>query len=1604
MPEPTTIHWSDINNDPKYQDLPDEEQDRVKALYYRRRILKDPEFEKADPILQRETLEYFTGVGDPTVSTVESIGAGIKGAFKEIGKEVKYGVGSSEAWLWSLDKVLRGIVGTIGGPAVFNIGAFRGDTIPEGFKEGAKAVFETFAGGEIVSPNIVVEERTGKPIREHVYERLMKGEDPAANPTQYAFAKTIGDIAEPIIDLGLYIAIDPLIMAPMIGQTAIKTQGYLRSAQAVRAKAREAAIEAQKLLELEAARLPKEYHETLAKVIKYQKETEAAAVKAVPEPVIKPKPTTIETTRALEGQLTEARLPEVAIARMEADPHYQQMKAILKNRNLTNEQKATELSEVFTNAQKTLKEQGFTDEQTKKVLNRISEEYKGLTAQPSKSTAAKQVTIDVPEVKVTPEAPQQEDIGAWFIEQSRRDAAKMAEAERQLKTAVQMEKAGWKPGSIEEAIDTVAPHGDAAKRDLRLFLSGGRVSYEMKGKDVVFRIKTDTVKGAHDMGRRLRQWGTVSYTKAAKGRTIRFTYKGDWSVPLPEARELTQGELDTLFGQQRFAAPSRPDVALGMEERLSQTAGVEAPKGVPQSRQAIIDYFQDKTGLMMKIGKFRTTVGGFKAAGIWKPGKGVGRIRSAQDVQSAFHEFGHGMWTDFGLQESFGKAEKDLLYKLSGKPYPFEQFPKMSVARRQNEGFADYISSWVTDHDKIINNADLVTLNARWDDVLAQSPELNEIFYQSRDMFNLYLKQEPLARAMGNIKFAWDKTKGLPFNEKIHRIYELWFDDLHQVKRVTDSVRKVLNRELVSTEDAYLLGRIMRGNAAKAGEFIHGKPFVIKEGVIKFEGESIKDILRPIEGQYEEFATYLAVRRSREYVKKGLAQPFHKKDIEHILKNAPEIFKTQSDKMNKLSQQLLDYLEHTKVLSADQKELILSKWDFYAPLYRVMEYEGVGTGAGRAIAPAPRPLKAVKGSERIIIDPIESFIKNTYAFINAGDRNRALLAYVDAMRKAGKLSGKFAERVPIRLKPLKVNFDEFLNGLEDPALKEGLSAIKSEGMQNITATIFRPNRYTAPNELIVYRNGKPELYEVPEEILRGFKNLDAMSLRHLAQIFTYPARLLRAGAVGAPEFMLARNPVRDTFSAFINSRYGFVPGYDTLRGMMHMIKKDEAYHLFNTSGGAFATLVDVDRDAMKWAANLARKGRWGKTVYVAQHPLEALRYMGALTENSTRVGEFANALKTLDPDGVIRETTLLKAGYAAREVTLDFGRSGAVGRFLNSLIAFWNASVQGTDKMVRQFRDRPAVTSLRIAGGITIPSLTLWAVNKDYEWYNDLESWEKNTYWWIGTSERPLLKIPKPFDYGIVFGSGAERLMELLSKKYPDAVKKWAADVIKNVSPGVVPTAGVGIAEEWANKVFYTGRRIIPQGEEDLEPELQVGPYTRETSRLIGKVFGVSPRRVEHIVRAHGATLGKHLLNLSDAIIVAAHVVDRPELPTKDVSDYPVISGVTKRYPFLSAEIQKFYEHYEKARKADRSLKEYVKQEYPKSRIEEYIERNRDYLVIGDTARKFALALSKLRQRQGQIRRDKTLNADQKREQIDETIREMNKLAKAFNDNVEIGK
>lgn len=1080
----------------------------------------------------------------------------------------------------------------------------------------------------------------------------------------------------------------------------------------------------------------------------------------------------------------------------------------------------------------------------------------------------------------------------------------------------------------------------------------------------------DIARKLTNLSREMKRWAN---TPESDRNAIRNILKNEGQRPNQEAYEPSQ-----VQPRPQPAVPSR-----------------QGPQEIAKERRhsAIIKKMEEAFNAPVRVGKFRRMGG--RRLGIYKTREKVIRVGSANDIETIFHENGH------HIQDILGWPEKHKF------PEEVRQMAYAGADNLDREGFAEFVRTYVTDEAEARRQAP--TFYNEFEEKLAARPDFQNVIIEARQAYNDF-KAAPSVSKVGSFIVRGDEQKKRHF-PTMDQIYTEVKDSLHPVKKVVQ-IARAQGGKIAFKDDPYMVARLLRGWARKAEQFIQHRTFQYdssaKNGV-RFTGKGLADILTPIErkGRMKQLDIYLVAKRalSDPRILKGFDRILSVDDFKQTVKELEPEFKDVAEKLYKYNDELLDYLVQSGRISQQTAEGIRAKNLFYTPLHRLIEQETSGTQhLGRAARNVFNPIKRLKGSSRDIISPTENILRNTYAMINAAERNRLGIALMKLSKIKGM--GKFIEKVPFPQRPIKIQKDDFLrlmneygepervtqiqesereftrtlgtfskrpSGKMEPVVKEALTArgwtvaeaqqiiervkradnakerqgivektiekttlmiIKEElgftGMPDEVIATFRPQYRAGANEAIFYDRGKPQLYEMEPEFLKAISSASGSEVNMLIKFMSYPAKWLRAGATTfSPEFGI-RNPMRDQMTSWIQSKYGFTPGVDFLRGAYHMLKADDLWQTFNTSGAAHAAIVSTDRDYL--SKNLRRLMREKKFKGLILNPLELVQKFSEITEEATRVGEFAKALKK--ENGGLEG--LSRAGMAGREVSLDFSRTGgAAARAANMISAFWNARLEGLDKMARTFKEQPIKAASKAFMGITLPSVLLWYAQKDDPVYQELPTWRKTLFWNFVVhhdGKKPVvLSLPKPFEYGLIFGSIPEAALDWAYRKDPTLFKQTAKQAAKTFDLLPIPTGGIPIGEWWANKSWFFNRPVVPRDKEDLEPVMQYGPHTSETVKLVAqamdKVPGLrelaSPAKIENLIQGYTASAGRSALQGTDWLLEKVGFIDPNPEPPMDLADIPGIRAVISRFPSANSQsIERFYDKYTDLKRSFESDKE----------------------------------------------------------------------------------
>lgn len=94
---------------------------------------------------------------------------------------------------------------------------------------------------------------------------------------------------------------------------------------------------------------------------------------------------------------------------------------------------------------------------------------------------------------------------------------------------------------------------------------------------------------------------------------------------------------------------------------------------------------------------------------------------------------------------------------------------------------------------------------------------------------------------------------------------------------------------------------------------------------------------------------------------------------------------------------------------------------------------------------AQQQVKRIKGSGRDILDPLESIVKNTYALIQAAEKNQIGKALADLAELSRKPYGSIIEKLPTKMKGTSVSSEDVmrvLKGADEKAAKAFADAVE----------------------------------------------------------------------------------------------------------------------------------------------------------------------------------------------------------------------------------------------------------------------------------------------------------------------------------------------------------------------------------------------------------------------------------------------------------------------------------------------------------------------------------------------------------------------------------
>jgi len=375
------------------------------------------------------------------------------------------------------------------------------------------------------------------------------------------------------------------------------------------------------------------------------------------------------------------------------------------------------------------------------------------------------------------------------------------------------------------------------------------------------------------------------------------------------------------------------------------------------------------------------------------------------------------------------------------------------------------------------------------------------------------------------------------------------------------------------------------------------------------------------------------------------------------------------------------------------------------------------------------------------------------------------------------------------------------------------------------------------------------------------------------------------------------------------------PLLETMSAMKAIVRNEQIFRDFLADGASTEGFYIKDaNDAAKALKQLEKDPRQlqeiVKSIVIPTNWWETLRKIGGVAEQSTRLAAYRQMKEAGFSAG--------DAALAAQDRTLRFANIGASPTVKNlaAMTPFWNAKVQGWDKLARLMKD-PKTIGLG-AGMLTAPTVALWSVNKDNPEYWERPAWEKNLFWLVpkssigGEGEKGFYRIPKPFELGFLFASLPERLLDYATQAGVDipligeiasespvvaepgrGLARSAKDIAAATMEGTLPIPEVANVplQVMVNRDLFRDQPIVKKPQ--LSPELQVTEESSTIARALAQA-GVRPEMTDFVIRSTLGTAGSELSKAIDIGARAAGLNAPP--PPAGSTRIPVLGRFEERF------------------------------------------------------------------------------------------------------------
>lgn len=964
------------------------------------------------------------------------------------------------------------------------------------------------------------------------------------------------------------------------------------------------------------------------------------------------------------------------------------------------------------------------------------------------------------------------------------------------------------------------------------------------------------------------------------------------------------------------------------------------------SKREIRKTIENQLGKKMLTKRFNTN----KAYGIYKPMTDTIRLAQESDIETALHELGHQVdikqLNNMTKQISNTDIRNELI-KLCDNAFPNVFKDQRTKIRK---GFAEATQNYIIEPQefaqKYPHTSYLIT------EQLEKNPSLNSLFTTLQEKVHDYINMSPKDRVLSNVSINDENNKPKIDMKKFGQTFaKLFLDDnialRNAVKKVAKSQGKKIS-ELSPNENALLLMKLQQGSQ-------DATLMSLSEGYRNKNGEKVTKGLKEVVENFtnediQNLIAYMVSEGNLDYINADKQTGIRENDAKAVLK---EFKNTKIDKASKEIREINNYaltrLKDAGMLTEEQIKNMKKINEHYVPMNRVIDEDGsIKTGENNMRV--GNALKRRKGSDKTIINPLESTIVNNMRIDKQIEANEALKTLVNSLKKAG-IAGEYFDTVP---EPKIFNGTATLERFKNVLEEQGVDTTDMD--LSAVYNIYSPKLSDDKNMIMSYmENGKRKYIQFTDkELYKAINNLNSKQMSLFEQVLSKFNGVLRWGATSANIDFAIPNFIADSQMAFLNSDATYIPIIDSLVGVVDTLagrgkaekllniiapdyveKKKELYYKYKTSGAS----SDVNRtglsrgetrNLMEDVYGLSHRALFGKNKSAIQKGKEIFNLTTApsdLSEEATRFRNFEKEYALYRKQGMSEDEALEKAGYNARRVTQDFSEAGQITRSINRLKPFTSARIGGVTQTFQNMTQNPKRFTKRLAILVAM-DVAMYAINriiskklgknkgKELEELQDQKMFDNYTFY-IGDNN--ILTIKKT--------QGPVRIILNLSEMATDfALGNLDSDGVKKRLRGIFDDAkndllfvsdesdlvgqlATPLVENALNKDFYYGNDLINDSMKYLDNKDKYDENTSETAKILGKLLNYPPIYIDNLIEGYLAGVGKQALKVSDSII---NKIEGNKVVETPISEKFILGRFFADTNKNSQSVNEIYEEFEK--------------------------------------------------------------------------------------------